>query len=387
MFDIAKLDINSPAYIFLEEEFSERAKKVKAAVGDKIDICFSIKSNAFLLSVLPDAFSKVEVCSPGELEVCILNKIDPDKIIFSGVNKSQAEIQRAIDYGVTIITAESLNHWNYIKACDKPNVIKVLLRLSDESQFGIDEELLVSIVKEYMEEPCEKISIYGIHYFTGTAKKKSKEIAKELTRLEGLSKRLKDEADYDLKEVEYGPGLASDYFASSDQEAEEWEMNLLSEVAEILKSFDTAHLTIEMGRFFAASSGYYITEIVDTKTNDGVNYMIVDGGLHQLKYHGQLQGMQKPVITHLKTEKASPSAIEPWTICGSLCTTADVIARNVELDSPVPGDRLVFHRIGAYSVTEGMALFLTRDLPSVYILKENGNLITARKRLDSHVLY
>ena len=63
-------EVNSPAYVFDEQGFIDRMQLVKESFGETIDICYSIKANPFLLAVLPDGFSNIEVCSPGELEIC-----------------------------------------------------------------------------------------------------------------------------------------------------------------------------------------------------------------------------------------------------------------------------------------------------------------------------
>ena len=70
------------------------------------------------------------------------------------------------------------------------------------------------------------------------------------------------------------------------------------------------------------------------------------------------------------------------TICGSLCTTADVLVRNADIPSPCTGDRLIFARAGAYSSTEGISLFLCRDLPEIYLEKE-GFLQRIRERIET----
>ena len=139
-----------------------------------------------------------------------------------------------------------------------------------------------------------------------------------------------------------------------------------------------------MGRFFAAPCGYYLTKVIDAKTNYGINYAIVDGGLNQLKYDGQLQGMQIPRIIHLKDEAATGD-LQPWTLCGSLCTTADVLSRNAEFDSLAQGDILVFCRTGAYSVTEGMAVFLSREMPVVSVYSEQEGLTVIREMVYSDI--
>ena len=139
-----------------------------------------------------------------------------------------------------------------------------------------------------------------------------------------------------------------------------------------------------MGRFFAAPCGYYFTKVIDVKTNYDINYAIVDGGLNQLKYDGQLQGMQIPKIIHLKNNDSADDE-KPWTLCGSLCTTADVLSRNAVFDSLEIGDVLVFCRTGAYSVTEGMTVFLSREMPAVSVYSEKDGLTVIREMLYSDV--
>ena len=380
----------SPAYIFSEQKFIDRAQLVRKAFGDKTDICFSIKANPFLLSVLPDEFSKIEVCSPGELEICKALGIEASKIIFSGVNKSEEEIEKAVDYGAAVLTAESYSHLEDINTVSirRGIVSEVLLRLSCESQFGMDKSDLLQIIEN--KESYPGIKIVGIHYFTGTQKSRPKEIIKELTRLGKLLDTIESDYEFKIERVEYGTGLSVDYFATDDEEAERSEQTRLEEISQSIREMaERVHLTVEMGRFFAAPCGYYVTSVADTKFNDGLNYAIVDGGLHQLKYDGQIQGMQIPVITHMRDgivldrSREEVEEEHKWTLCGSLCTTADVIARGAVLPGLKKGDRLTFHRVGAYSVYEGFSMFLSRDLPSVYILDKNANLKLVRERIET----
>lgn len=128
------------------------------------------------------------------------------------------------------------------------------------------------------------------------------------------------------------------------------------------------HLTIEMGRFFAAPCGTYITRVEDVKTNHGYHYAICDGGLNQLKYDGQVKGMQTPEI-HVLNREGTVEGTEHYTLCGSLCTTADVLA-TIQTDKLEIGDLLAFGRTGAYSVMEGMAVFLSREMPAVVLYSE-----------------
>lgn len=362
-------DLPTPAYLFDGDRFRHRAEQVKAAFGAKCGLCFSIKANPFLLRCLPDVFDKIEVCSPGELTICEKVNADMNMVIFSGVNKTAEDVARAMDDGVGTFTAESILHVQLIQsAAAKRNLrLPVLLRLTGGSQFGMDEQDFFRILRSREQYP--NIEIVGIHYFTGTQKRKAKSIEKELAYLETILEKAETECGYPLTRVEYGTGLAVDYFCEDPEAAE---MERLEAVAPAIRALsEKTHLTVEMGRFFAAPCGFYLTKVMDTKCCCGVNYAIVDGGLNQLKYDGQIQGMQIPKILHIGSGKES--AAEKWTLCGSLCTTADVLARNVELSSLEIGDLLIFHRTGAYSAMEGMAIFLSREMPVISLhTQEHG---------------
>jgi len=375
----------TPAYIFDLDTFEKRAAMVRRYFGDKTGLCFSIKANPFLLGRLPDIFDKIEVCSPGELTVCEKTGVDTGKIIFSGVNKTEKDVARAAEDEVGTFTAESLLHVQMInaEALKRGKVYPVLLRVTDVrggSQFGMEEAQVLDIIRGRADYPG--MEIVGIHYFTGTQKKKAKPILRELDYLAGLIDRIKTDLDFTVERIEYGTGLAVDYF---DADADRLEEERLASISEGIRALaEKAALTVEMGRFFAAPCGYYLTKVIDAKTNYGINYAIVDGGMNQLKYDGQLQGMQIPVMLHLK-DREDTGAVQAWTLCGSLCTTADILTRNAEFDELAIGDVLVFCRTGAYSVTEGMAVFLSREMPVVAVYSEKNGLTVIREMLYSDV--
>ena len=378
--------IGTPSYVFDLDIFEKRVNLVKKYFGDKTGICFSIKANPFLLGRLPETFDKIEVCSPGELTICEKTGVDMSKIIFSGVNQTKADVERAADDKVGTFTAESMLHVELVNsaALSRNTVYPVLLRVTDVkggSQFGMQDCDVIEIIKN--RDSYKGIKIVGIHYFTGTQKRKAKPIIRELDFVADFIAKVKDELDFTIERVEYGTGLAIDYFADDADEQEEARLSEISpkirEIAEI------ADLTVEMGRFFAAPCGYYFTKVMDVKTNYDINYAIVDGGMNQLKYDGQLQGMQIPKIIHLKANESNQEEAKPWTLCGSLCTTADILARNVSFNGLEIGDTLVFCRTGAYSVMEGMAVFLSREMPVVTVYSEKEGVTVLREMLYTDI--
>lgn len=386
----------TPAYVLDEAAFRRRIASVRAALGERIPLVYSIKANAFLLHALPEELRHVEVCSPGELALCERLGIAPEKIIYSGVMKEAGDIARAIRYGADILTAESPEHYRLIceqaaaagVTAERP--LRLLLRLTSGNQFGMSREELCRIVQSRREHP--ELALIGIHYYSGT-QKKLRGIEKDLSRLEALLTSLREEEGFEAELLEYGPGLPADYFEGTEPgaaaRAEEWEMAALRDAAALLLPFAEKYpLSVELGRFLASPCGEYHTAVRDIKRNDGMDYVILDGGIHQLRYYGQTLSMQVPELHVLRGGCGASETAErrPYCLCGSLCTVADVLVREAELPSLAVGDELVFGRCGAYSLTEGSALFLSRQLPAVYLRRADGTLEKKRAMTETCAL-
>ena len=353
---------STPYYVFDTDEFAKRAAMIKAALGN-IHLCFSIKANPFLLHGIPEGLDRVEVCSPGELEICIALGIDPSSIIYSGVMKEETDITRAITYGAGILTCESIRHARLESkvALSQGKKVDVILRLSSGNQFGMsltDIEYIISNPDEF-----KGISVIGLHYYSGTQKSLRK-IKKDLDKIESAISTLDEKYGFKPELIEYGPGLCVYYF---EPDWEEKEKAALDEAATVLKEFAEKYpLGIEMGRFLAASCGKYFTTVKDIKTQGDANYVILDGGIHHLNYFGQRMAMEVPPIRYATEGKKAPDEEVDYTLFGSLCTVADVLVREVRLPHLDIDDVLEFGHCGAYSMTEAPALFLSRFLPAIY---------------------
>lgn len=356
----------TPAFIFDADEFGRRAKNVKSAIGGAA-LCYSIKANPFLLACLPEEIDRVEVCSPGELAICRRVGVDPSTVVYSGVNKGSEDIAEAIEYGAELLTAESLRQLGLINvaALAAGKRVRVALRLTSGNQFGMDSENLKRAVAE--KGSYEGVDIVAIHYYSGTQKKKLAVVEKELAELEELADTLEERFGLSGISLEYGPGLPADYFGD---DPEGRDMAVLAEAGAMIAAVAARRsVTVEFGRFLASPCGTYLTAAADIKNNNGENFVICDGGINHLKYYGQTMAMQTPPITLLGDHGEKT---DDYTLCGSLCTTADILVRKVTLPALSVGDVLAFGRCGAYSVTEGIGLFLSRQLPRIVLHSERG---------------
>ena len=315
----------------------------------------------------------LEVCAPGELKICESYKVPPEMIIYSGVHKEEEDIREAVGYGVAVLTAESIRHYELINSVvtESGSKVKMILRLSSKNQFGMSLEDIEHILK--VNEDNELIEIDGLHYFAGTQRVKLKHQREELAMLKDIFTMLREKYSLPLQWFEYGPGLSYPYFDGDDL------TDTLRPVKELAGDLKEAAggclLTIEMGRFIASSCGYYFTKVCDVKRSYDNKWVILDGGINHVNYFGQMMGMKTPVIITFSYNKGNELnnttvQTETQTLCGSLCTTNDVIVRSYIGNELGIGDVLVFCNIGAYSITEGLNLFLSRDMPVVLIRRD-----------------
>ncbi len=365
-------EYGTPLYVFDEDELISRVRNIKGIMGN-IPLCYSIKANPFLIPALIGEVDRFEVCSPGELAICKEMSVPPEMIIYSGVHKDLWDIEEAIGYGTGILTAESVKHFELIceAAKEAGKKVDVILRLTSGNQFGMSIEDIESILKK----PDPNVNIKGIHYFAGTVRKSAKKHREELDKLVETLSGLRDKYDLELPMLEYGPGLPFPYFV--DEDATDTLAPIKEIIGDLKKVSEAAELSVEMGRFIASSCGYYITSICDIKYSADTNWIIVDGGINHINYYGQMMGMKVPHVLHYRdgsiigdSDKDAAGDGDNYCICGSLCTTNDILIRALSLNEPRIGDVLVFANAGAYSVTEAMGLFLSRTLPRIITVKE-----------------
>lgn len=389
-----KLDkgiIKTPCYVADLSVLNKHIDKMLEITGDTVELCYAMKANPFLTKHMDKRIQKIEVCSPGELEICKHAEIPGRDIIFSGVNKTAENIRVAMEYGVDIVTLESVKHFNLVKDYCEANdkSVKVVIRLSSGAQFGMALDELKDIIANREKYTC--LDIIGIHYFTGTQKKQIAKDIEEIDYIVSIIEDLRKEYGFECRLFEYGPGLAVPYFAGEDFEAR---YDGLAKLTNYVKNLNLPYqVTFELGRFFVAESMQYLTTIEDIKRTEDTNICIVDGGIHHLNYYGQNMAMRVPRIDVIKSV-SKPDGLtgevvntdSNWKVCGSLCTFADTLVRKAELGNLNTGDVLVFGDAGAYSITEAPVLFLSRRMPDIYICDEEDSTVVIRQDKESYMI-
>lgn len=369
-------------YVYDIGKLKRRISFLRSNMPKRVSLCYAVKANTFVVKEIENSLDRFEICSPGEANICRKLGVDTEKMVISGVYKTPFVIEDMIkdkDFK-GIYTVESMYQFEILcKFSEKyERNVKVLLRLTNDSQFGINEEDIFEIVKDT--ERVNNIDILGIQYFSGTQKQSVKKLKRELTHLDNFLKRLETELSYTAKELEYGTGFPVMYFEADEFNEEEF----FKEFSELVNSMEyRGKITLEIGRSIVASCGEYYTRVVDMKVNKGQNYLLIDGGMHQLVYYGQHMAMKQPYFTVYGKEKDKKDRL--WNICGSLCSMNDIIVKQAAMPDMKIGDTLVFKNVGAYCSTEGISLFLSRDLPAVYLINENNKIALVRDRIETEL--
>ena len=371
----------TPLYVFEERILKERVQYLRAHLPEGIGLCYAVKANPFLGRFLADGVDRFEICSPGEMYLCEKQGLPADRFVLSGVYKDEESMRYAFEHGLWKgrLTVESVQQFELLDSLAEEyrQPVRVLLRLTSGNQFGMSEPELMELLHRIEQNRDQSlIMLAGIQFFSGTQKTSLKKHRRELALLDDLLDRIREETALKVPELEYGPGFPVAYFEGETFDEEAY----LKEFCELLGGMrNKLPVMLELGRSIAASCGCMLSRVVDLKCNRSGNYAILDSGIHHLAYYGQFMAMKYP-LCDLWPPREKSEDDPAWTLCGALCTINDLLVKKLPLHDLKTGDVLIFQNTGAYSMTEGISLFLSRDLPTVVWRMENGKMEVLREQ-------
>ena len=178
----------TPFYLFDTDALQDRVKKITELLEGRASLCFAMKANPFLIRSLRNLVDRFEICSPGEYHIFEKCDMYDQGMIYSGVYKDRKTLWEALEKHAhdSLFTVESERHLRYLDewTAENKKQVQILLRLTSGNQFGMDEETVCGIVRDRERYPF--LEIVGIHYFSGTQKKKVQKIEKELLYLDAF---------------------------------------------------------------------------------------------------------------------------------------------------------------------------------------------------------
>ena len=307
--------VGTPCYIYSYETLSRHFKVFDNAFKDKEHLtCYSVKANSNLsvLNIFKNLGSGFDIVSGGELFRVLKVGADPSKIVYSGVGKTNKEIEYALSSNILMFNVESFEELDTINAIaiKKGKKAPVALRVNPDvdpethpyistglkkNKFGINIKLAIDWYKKA--KNMEGIEIVGVDCHIGSQLTKISPFVDAIEKVKDLIFSLK-EIGVQINYLDIGGGLGVRYYNEEPPSPEEY----AQAIKKVLKDL-SIHLILEPGRVLVANAGIMVAKVLYNKTGDYKNFVIVDGAMNDLIRPSLYNAYQEVVPVTLKVEK------------------------------------------------------------------------------------
>jgi diaminopimelate decarboxylase len=357
----------TPTYAYDVSRLRTQAARLRDNLPAAVEILYSLKANASLgvSSVLASCGLGADVASAGELVTALEAGFPPARIFLSGPDKSPAVRAELAALPDVMLSLDSVSELELLARTDRAR--RVVLRLrpdfssyatctaGPDSRFGLTFDDLPRC-RQFLNAPG--VQVVGFHVFSGSQVLAIEGVTHHLRGGLNLAQRAADVLGITPEIIDIGGGFGIPYAA------EDCELDLVrigAELQDMVKQAAPARLVIELGRYFVAQAGWYLTTVLAEQTHRGRKAVVVDGGSHQRTDMCGV-GLRHKVFPCLLDTRAAPPA--PTDVLGSLSLPADVLVESSPLPPLAPGDVLAFPNAGAYGLCAAPALFHGHMLPA-----------------------
>ncbi|TDV70452.1 type III PLP-dependent enzyme [Pseudomonas sp. LP_7_YM] len=372
-------------FIYDLDALKQHVGDVMAALPAGVELYYAIKANseALMLETLAPLVNGFEISSGGEIErvmACPTRK----PYVFSGPGKLDSDLRSALLNKVEAIHLESLNEIARLQrlAEEAGRVQPVFLRINPQlpaaqssklamagtaTPFGIDEADLAEAVR--CVDNASHLTLMGLHVHAMSHQLSVERHEQLLDFYLQRWQKWKALARYpeQLTHFNVGGGIGVDYLTPQRFDWQRFCRYLETRLGE---QRDAPILRFEPGRFISAYCGYYVIEVLDSKTSHGEQFLVCRGGTHQFRLP-VAQSHDHPLIHLPGVPPTAASAEQAYTVVGQLCTPKDILSRRQPLKGVNIGDLLVLPLAGAYGYNISHADFLCHPRPSQHFVR-NG---------------
>ena len=351
--ELAK-EYGTPAFIYSSEVIRNNYALYSNQKREDDLICYAVKANSNLniLKMLVDIGSGFDVVSGNELKKCLLAGADKNKIVFSGVAKSEEEITHAIENEILSINIESINEYKRIEKISSSSnkKVKCALRVNPDisigshkyietgaksSKFGLGKKDVNEVSELALKS--ENIELTTIACHIGSQISDENLILQSLDYIFVIAEELKKQG-HEISCLDIGGGLGIKYHNEKKGDP----ALLIKEIKRRLNGTNYKFI-LEPGRSIIGNAGILISKVEYIKEAGDKKFAIVDTGMNDLirpslyeAWHGVMELENRKV----KSEK--------YDIAGPVCETGDVLATDRELRI-LPNDIIALMDVGAYA--------------------------------------
>jgi len=346
-----------------------------------VKLWYAVKANPLsnIIKCLDQQGFNFDVASVGELSQVLSQAISPQRILNTGPAKSKKQLSYFLQQGVNTFVVESLNQlkWLNESAASLKKQPTVLLRVQLQWQEGEKNPLGGNSLTPFglATQEWSKIqlsdypalNICGLHIFQWGNMLSNEKMNSLWSQMVPPLTKLAKQLQMDLKILDLGGGLGLDYSAQNEEQSQKlsWEQ-IIDDLAVIKADAGVEELWLELGRFAVGECGYYVTDVVDKKTNFDEQQLVLAAGINHII---------RPAITEqafpVTTLRAKASTkTEKYHLHGPLCTSLDKLGYVPITADIAIGESLVFGYCGAYGFSESMPFFLCHNVAAEYVFSE-----------------
>ena len=352
-------EVGTPVYVYSRATLERHARVFREAldcVPDKL-IAFAVKANPNLavLRVLQQQGYGADVVSVGEMRRALAAGMPPEKIVFSGVGKTRAELTAALEAGIGQFNIESEEEGLELAELAEAMGLEArcALRINPDVDAGTHDKISTGKADNKFGVPISEagqifgklaskpgVRLRGVAVHIGSQLGDLAPLERAFEKLGELVQALRG-AGHTITHVDLGGGLGVPYHQGEElpSPAEYGAM-----VARVTKDWGVA-LIFEPGRVIAGNAGVLLTRVVRVKRGINNPFVIVDAAMNDLA---------RPALygAYHHFEAVEPAGAQMTAnIVGPICETGDTFAMGRECDSLVSGDLAVFRTAGAYGAT------------------------------------
>ncbi len=350
-------------------------------------ICYAVKANSNLavLDVLARLGSGFDIVSVGELERVLAAGGDPEKVIFSGVGKTEAEMRRALTLGISCFNVESASELEALHrlACKLGKDAPVALRVNPdvdalshpyiatgltETKFGIPVDQAAALYAQAAN--MSGIVVKGIDCHIGSQLTSLSPFIEALERVLALIDQL-GENGLSLQHINLGGGLGIRYREEKPPAPRDY-----AAAVRRLLGGRSLGIVLEPGRAIAGNAGILLTRTLYLKTTSAEHrFAIVDAAMNDL-LRVPLYGAWHDIVP-IEGRRFEPKAA-PLDIVGPVCESADFLGRGRAL-AVRPGDLLAVRSAGAYGFVMSSNYNSRPRAPEIMVDGHRAHLVRARE--------
>ncbi|MFC1761755.1 diaminopimelate decarboxylase [Planctomycetota bacterium] len=403
--DMIASEVGTPAYIYSQATLADHLGKIQQAYAE-LDtlVCYSVKAcgNVNILRRLAEWGSGFDVVSGGELYRALQAGVDPKKIVFAGVGKTDQEIQEALQAGIGFFNIESEAELaNLVQLAERHGrSAKVALRVNPdvdykthayittgkkETKFGIDIDRARKVFDTYRGHSYMKLR--ALHVHLGSGGKSIDPYVNAVKKILPLIETLRADG-HRIEALDLGGGYGADYETGSVPSASDYATGIVP----LLKDMDV-RLILEPGKSICANAGVLLTRILYTKQGGEKKFAIVDGGMNDLirpslyqAFHFIWPAEVSEAFTPVRrSKKMLFEGTETVDVVGPICESSDFFAKDRALPPLKRGDLLAVFSAGAYGFSMSSNYNARCRAPEVLVNGVDYQVIRQRERYEDLV--